>query len=158
MYKNGGPGQQLLQSNQQKKKLVQKQHLKNRKRADWARLANSLLCVADSVASRNEVEFGKKTGCPILVIGNPTFNAVRGQRSTSTKGLIKYLARFFIVFVIDEFNTSRACNECHQHVKKEPGKGTRIWKCGNKECGKHGEKMNKDVSAWYLFIIYLTLA
>ena len=156
MYKSDGPGDQLLKSNTSKKKLVQKQHLKNRKRADWARLANSLLCIADAVAKNNEAEYGKKTGCPILVIGNPTFNAVKGQRATSTKGLIKYLARFFIVFVIDEYNTSKACNECHQHVEKAAGKGTRIWKCGNKECCKEGKKMNKDVSAWYVFVLLST--
>ena len=153
MYKKDAPGHQLLKSNTSKKKLVQKQHQANRQRADWARLANSLLCIADAVATKNKAEFGEKTGCPILVIGNPTFNAVKGQRATSTKGLIKYLARFFIVFVIDEYNTSKCCNACHEPVEKAAGKGTRIWKCGNKKCAKVWKKLNKDVSAWYVFPI-----
>lgn len=114
-----------------------------KRQAFFAGLLNRLLALVDSMA-------GQSDKSPILVIGNPTFKASRGYRSTCPKWLLKYLGRHFLVLVVSEYNTSQKCPRCLEPLEQH-GKGIRLWHCTGKcRPNKHPNLpfvVNKDVSA-----------
>jgi hypothetical protein len=70
---------------------------------------------------------------PFIVVGDPKFKAsMPGQRAAPTKRTVDELSRHFLVFVIDENNTSQVCPWCHCHMTQ-----TEEWKlkrCSNADC------------------------
>lgn len=94
----------------------------------------------------------EKSGNPIVVIGNPTFAVtMKGKRATCPKKVVKHLARYFCVVLIDEYNSSKLCPSCESPMVIKTGyKGVRLWQC-NSGClrsdGGGVLVVNKDNSA-----------
>lgn len=135
--------------------LKKRSHLQNRKRSYWD-------CQVEMIKEITR-KSGKGQNPPILVIGKPTFNSsIKGKRSACPKKTIDFLRRFFVVVVIDEYNTSKLCPRCFAYLtlKEDGQKGTRIWECGSNKCMKDDKKfyVNKDVSAAVnMFTIFMSL-
>ena len=150
--KHGAP---LLQASADPEALKTRFHLANKKRSYWAALPNILLALADAKVKRMQREEGVAEdalcdvsyGFPIVVIGKPTFkSSMRGFRSVAPKKTIEHLARFFLVVLVDEYNTSKVCATCCKEKLKpvKSTKGTRIWECPG--CTIPDKQANKETS------------
>jgi hypothetical protein len=140
-------------------RLQRRHKLENRKRSYWASIPNKILALVDALVK----ESGRAiSGAPIVVIGNPTFkSSMKGKRASAPKAISKYLRRFFVVLVIDEFNSSKLCPCCETQLEQVRPKHFRVWKCLGGCKDRHGSGpliVNKDVSASLTFFkVLLTM-
>ena len=148
-------GVPILKANADPQSLKARFHLANKKRSYWAALPNILLALADAKLKRAKKEesvtedalCNASDGFPIVVIGKPTFKAsMRGFRSVAPKKTIEHLAKFFLVVLVDEYNTSKVCATCCKEKLKQvkSTKGTRIWECPS--CTIPDKQANKKTS------------
>jgi hypothetical protein len=72
------------------------------------------------------------TKAPFVVFGSGAEGSMKGQRSTNPTWLMKYLSRFFVVIILDEFNSSQKCPKCLSSMKDFLG--YRVKRCSNSEC------------------------
>lgn len=112
------------------------------KQSYMSQILNTVLAFVDAIGP-------EKKGAPILVVGNPTFGATRKKhRSAPPKKTLEYLSRFFMVLVVNEYNSSKLCPCCMKELTRV-GYGYRIWKCNRCKRGDgQGDLIvNKDKSA-----------
>jgi len=102
---------------------------------------------------------------PIVVFGDGSMSSMKGQRSTCPVMAVNYFKRFFLVIVVNEFNSSQKCPKCHAQMElvKEQ-KGYRIKECTG-ECHRKGHEderflVNRDIAApmnMFYILIHLIL-
>ena len=72
-----------------------------------------------------------KNAMPVIVCGNPKFKAsMKGHRPVAPKATVEYLARFFIVIMVNKHNTSKldyVKGQMMKLIKKQ--KGMWLWQC-----------------------------
>ncbi len=144
----------LLQASSDPDALKAQFHLANKKRSYWAALPNILLALADAkVKKMKRKDVAEDALCDIsydfriVVIDKPTFkSSMRGFRSVAPQKTIEHLARFFLVVLVDEYNTSKVCATCCKEklMPVKSAKGTRIWECPG--CMISDKQVNKKTS------------
>ena len=152
-------GFSLLEENYSMEMLEEEARHENRKRSYWCSTLNKLLSLVDAMERRFCP--GQKTrGAPILVIGRPTFNSnMPGHLPAAPRAFIEYLQRFFPVVLIDEYNTSKKCPDCHGYLQRHGRGGYREWRCTNcRDDAGQPVVVHKDISATYnMFKIFVYL-
>jgi hypothetical protein len=145
--------QSIREENRSQERLNAKSKIQSKKQKYFSRLVNQILAQVDAIRDLNP----KKNRTPIILFGNGKFQS-KGHRSSPTEWLKKYLARFFLVIMIDEPYTSQKCSKCIGQLEKMKMQGTRHWYCSNSDCcsvnkkdenGAKHEKfiVHKDISA-----------
>jgi ribosomal protein L37AE/L43A len=144
-------GQKVLDHNYQESELEYSKKLKNRKKAHYAQIGNTILAFVDAMESK----YGKKEGVPIILLGIPTFSgSMPGLRPSAPKKVVEITARHFCVIMIDEYLTSQLCPCCNKFLIQVSTKSKRIWRCDSCTVPVPGDPsrvkpliVNKDVSA-----------
>jgi hypothetical protein len=111
------------------------QHQKTRAKAQsrvWAREQEFLHEMLRSIQSTFQQMDGSK--CPVIVMGRDggKGKGVRGTRGHCSTALQTFLAQFFLILTVDEFNTTKLCPCCHQETVFAKRSEIRSKKC------KHG--------------------
>jgi hypothetical protein len=136
----------LRRHNQDPKVLKAKSRSKSKKERFWANFVNEILAHVDALRDR----FPDKNRTPIILFGGGKFQA-KGHRSPPTTYMMRYLARFFLVIVVDEEFTSQNCSKCTKKLEKMEENGTRHWFCKNSVCCSVNKK---DGSKYDKFIVH----
>jgi hypothetical protein len=101
-------GYKILAENSKPQMSQLRNNLKKNKQRQMFELVNILVAHAEAIR-------GSRKGVPIIVVGNPTFSpTVKGKRSVSSKSLLRWLSKFFVVLVVDEYNTSKVIHRCSE--------------------------------------------
>ena len=139
-FKQAGPA--LVQHSNSAAQRRQYASLQRQKQAYWSGVVNRIYAVNDVIGA-------DPSKPPIIVFGNGSFSTARGSTSGNYSWLKRYLARFFLVVLVDEYNTSQKCPKCHGQLQFH-GAGVRIKKCDS--CSPNGRPgmpflVNRDISA-----------
>ena len=150
--------------NREPEVLRQKRKSDSKKQQFWANYVNELLAQVDALRKR----YPEKNRTPIILFGDGKFKSTKGHRGAPARFLMRYLARFFPVFVVREPYSSQNCPKCLVTKLLEMDmEGTRHWYCPKSDCRsinkKDGTKydkfiVHKDISAPMNFItIFVTV-
>ena len=140
-YEKNAPALKAVNRSEEEMKKLRELH--NRETAYWFRILSKLLAIRDQLIKKH----GLKSCAPIIVCGNPTFNAtMKGKRPAAPKKILDFLSRFFTVLVVDEYLSSQIDYLTGMKMEQKEGvPGFRIWKCAD------GRIVNKDVAASLCF-------
>ena len=97
--------------------------LQGRKSSYWSDFVNTIWAMQDAMCPDSDRP-------PIILFGNGKFPTGRGSTAGNYTWLKTYLARFFLIILVDEYNTSQRCPKCLGQLEFH-GKGVRIKACGS---------------------------
>ena len=134
----------LLETNSAEATKKQKQKKARLTQRYYSNFRNTLLALADALYSKKlETNPGTKRKRPVVIFGKASFGTMAGQRSANPVWLMNYLKRFFVVIVVDEYNSSQKCPVCLTQLQSY-GTGVRLKKCP--ECTSESVIKNDDGS------------
>jgi hypothetical protein len=136
-----------------REKRRQYQRLQSREQSFWAQLVNFIFAASKELHARKSTP----TKTPVIIFGDGQFAAMKGKRSSNPTWLKQYLSRFFLVIILDEYNTSQICPKCQEKLNEISGT-YRIKKCCNcvsvTSSGKTKNFLvNRDICAPFNFLI-----
>ena len=146
----------LLRSHNSRQSRREHARLQIRKQRYWSNFVNLIFAMNDEMNPHS-------TKAPVILFGNGSFGNVKGCQSGNYTWLKQYLARFFTVIVVDEYNSSQKCPKCMGQLEmNELRLGVRVKRCTS--CRGDGPDglfvVNRDVAVGMNFIsilLYLIL-
>jgi hypothetical protein len=119
---------QMHQHNVAEKRAYKKSSCRQKTQSFYARFVNSLFAVSEELWRFVHGQDAVMDQMPVILFGDGDFKAVKGYRAPNQVWIRDYLARFFLVLMIGEFNSSQKCPKCFGSSDFN-GKGLRIKKC-----------------------------
>ena len=138
----------LLRSHNSRQSRRNHARLQSQKQRYWSNIVNLIFAMNDEMNTHSEK-------APVILFGNGSFGNVKGCLPGNAAWLRQYLARFFTVIVVDEYNSSQKCPMCFGQLEMhEPAKGVRVKRCTKCTGGGPGGKfvVNRDVAAGMNFV------
>ena len=150
-------GTKIWEANNTEEVLHKQLKLRRDKQRHWDNVRNEMLANADAlVAHYQKVQKEQNlperdfsvVSAPLVIVGNGSFGATKGNRSGCPIWLRNYFSRHYVTIMVDEYNSSQKCPKCHGQT--EFYEGYRVKECKNPNCvhDKHERfLMNRDISA-----------
>lgn len=145
--------QELFDDNHSDKVLKWKFELEKQTSKFWEGFKKKLIGLNEELLREAGIQSNKM---PVIVFGNGSFKTPKGSKSGNYTKLKKYLSRFFLVIIVDEYNTSQKCPKCSKQVA-EHNESSRVRVCSSctstsKSGTQHQFIVNRDISAPVNFI------
>ena len=114
-----------------------------RKQKKWANFVNDIYGMSEELCRSRYGKDSMLEKAPVLVIGDVSFGGMRGKRSAPTSWVVNYLKRFFLVVMMDEYNTSQKCPKCWGQMDFFKSGNLRLKKCDQCDAGDGTSRYNQ---------------